>query len=104
MQVLALPVHGANDLQPAFHTATRESVAGLMVFADPFFLSQREQIVALAAEGPLPALPTLATSPVAGVWDLAADQVVRAGPAYIRSVVEVMAESQFQAIHQEQHA
>jgi putative ABC transport system substrate-binding protein len=56
VQVLSLPVNGANDFEPTFHTATQESVEGLMVFADPFFSSQRAQIVGLAERSRLPAI------------------------------------------------
>ena len=56
VQVLVLPVHGAYDLESAFHTATRESVGALMIFGDPFFASQRAQIVRLAAQSRLPAM------------------------------------------------
>jgi putative ABC transport system substrate-binding protein len=58
VQVLALPVHGANDLEPAFHAAMREGIGGLMVFGNPFFVSQRAQFVGLAAQSRLPAMYT----------------------------------------------
>ena len=39
---------------------------------------------------PLPAQPGLVTGPPAGAWDLPADAVIRPGPAYTRSAVEVI--------------
>jgi putative tryptophan/tyrosine transport system substrate-binding protein len=56
VQVLSLQVHSANDLEPAFHTAKRESVGGLIVFGDPFFASQRVHIASLAAQSGLPVM------------------------------------------------
>jgi putative ABC transport system substrate-binding protein len=56
VQVLPLEVHGANDFEPAFQSATQLSVGGLIVFADPFFSSQRAQIVGLAGQSRLPTI------------------------------------------------
>jgi putative ABC transport system substrate-binding protein len=56
VQVLPLEVHGGNDLEPAFHAATREGAAGLIVFGDTFFQSERARTVALAAQSHLPVI------------------------------------------------
>jgi putative tryptophan/tyrosine transport system substrate-binding protein len=56
VQVLPLQVHGANDLELAFQTATQQSVQGLLIFGDPLLLSQRAQIVGLAAQSRLPVM------------------------------------------------
>jgi putative ABC transport system substrate-binding protein len=56
VQVLSLPVYGSNDVEPAFHAATREGAAGLIVFGDSFFQSERARIVGLAAQSRLPVI------------------------------------------------
>jgi putative tryptophan/tyrosine transport system substrate-binding protein len=56
---LKLIVAAANterDIEAAFGTLTRHQAGGLVIFADPFFLSRREQIVDLAARFSLPAI------------------------------------------------
>jgi putative ABC transport system substrate-binding protein len=45
-----------NDFEPAFAALVRQQVGALIVSADPFFNSQRDRIVALAARHALPAL------------------------------------------------
>src|SRR5215211_2001046 len=56
VQVLSLPVQGGDDLAPAFHAATREGAAGLIVFGDAVFASERARIVGLAAQSHLPVI------------------------------------------------
>jgi putative ABC transport system substrate-binding protein len=56
VQVLSLPVHGGDDLEPAFHAATREGAGGLIVFGDAVFGSERARIVGLAAQSRLPVI------------------------------------------------
>jgi putative ABC transport system substrate-binding protein len=56
VEVVSFQVHGANDLEAAVQSATRESVGGLIVFGDPFFASQRAHIVALAERSRLPVM------------------------------------------------
>ena len=56
VQVLSLPVYGSNDVEPAFHAATHEGAAGLIVFGDSFFQSERARIVGLAAQSRLPVI------------------------------------------------
>jgi putative ABC transport system substrate-binding protein len=56
VQVLSLPVQGGDELEPAFHAATREGAAGLIVFGDAVFASERARIVGLAAQSRLPVI------------------------------------------------
>jgi putative ABC transport system substrate-binding protein len=44
------------DFEPAFATLSKAGQAGILVSPDPFFLSRRERLVALAAEYRVPAL------------------------------------------------
>jgi ABC-type uncharacterized transport system substrate-binding protein len=53
-KVLFLEVAGANDLEPAFATASRQHVGVLVMPADPFFNGHRNEIVALAAHHAVP--------------------------------------------------
>ena len=48
--------NSARDLDKAFATITGLHPGALLVGADPFFLSRREQIVALVARNPIPAM------------------------------------------------
>jgi putative ABC transport system substrate-binding protein len=91
VQVLALPVNGANDLEPAFDTATRERVGGLLVFADPFFSNQRAQVVGLAARSRLPAMYTLREFVDAGglmAYGPNADALFRRAPYYVDRILK----------------
>jgi putative ABC transport system substrate-binding protein len=56
VQVLSLQVQGGDDLEPAFHAATREGAAGLIVFGNAIFESERARIVGLAAQSRLPVI------------------------------------------------
>jgi putative ABC transport system substrate-binding protein len=51
-----LNVSNDNDLHAAFATLVREQIGGFLVANDPFFVSRREQIVALAARHAIPAM------------------------------------------------
>jgi ABC-type uncharacterized transport system substrate-binding protein len=53
-KVLFLDVAGANDLETAFATASRQHVGVLVMPADPFFNGHRNEIVALAAHHAVP--------------------------------------------------
>jgi len=55
LQLVVLEARTDSDLDRAFEEAARRGVGALMVSADPFFTSQRDQIVALAARHKLPA-------------------------------------------------
>jgi serine/threonine protein kinase/WD40 repeat protein len=82
-QTSIVPVHTAGRSGPWLY-----SVMPLIEGATLAELIRRAR--AQANSGPLSTLPALVTGPVAGTWDLPADQVIRPGPAYIRSAVEVM--------------
>jgi putative tryptophan/tyrosine transport system substrate-binding protein len=51
-----LNVSNDHDLDAAFATLVREQIGGLLVANDAFFVGRREQIVALAARHPIPAM------------------------------------------------
>jgi putative tryptophan/tyrosine transport system substrate-binding protein len=53
-KVLFLEVAGANDLEAAFATASRQRLGVLVMPADPFFNGHRNEIVALAAHHAVP--------------------------------------------------
>jgi len=55
-QILLLKASGERDIQAAFESAARQQAGGLLVAHDPYFLSRREQFVALAARHIMPAI------------------------------------------------
>jgi ABC-type uncharacterized transport system substrate-binding protein len=55
LQLVVLEARADSDLDRAFEEAVRRGVGALLVSADPFFTSRRDQIVALAARHRLPA-------------------------------------------------
>jgi putative ABC transport system substrate-binding protein len=55
LQVLTITAEAESDFEPAFIQAAQRGVEALLVTADPFFNTQRDQIVALAARHSLPA-------------------------------------------------
>jgi putative ABC transport system substrate-binding protein len=55
-QILMLNASSARDIDTAFRTLIERRVAGLLVAADAFFNSRREQLVALAAYHAIPAI------------------------------------------------
>jgi putative tryptophan/tyrosine transport system substrate-binding protein len=56
LRLLVLPVSGERDLEPAFAKLVAEGAGALVVTAGAFFTSQREKIVALAAQHRIPAV------------------------------------------------
>ena len=56
LQVHILKANTERDLDAAFGTLVRRRAAGLLVSGDPFFDSQREKLVALAARRAVPAI------------------------------------------------
>jgi putative tryptophan/tyrosine transport system substrate-binding protein len=56
VQLVLLNAPTENEFEPAFVTFVRERTRALMVGADPFFNSRRDQLVALAARYALPAI------------------------------------------------
>jgi ABC-type uncharacterized transport system substrate-binding protein len=61
-----LRVGSEAEFDPAFATLAQSAVQALLVAADPFFNSQRERIVALAARHKIPAIYEARGYPVAG--------------------------------------
>jgi putative ABC transport system substrate-binding protein len=55
-----------SDLDPAFTTLVQERIKALLVPAEPFFFSRREQLAALEARHALPAIHSLREFVVAG--------------------------------------
>jgi putative ABC transport system substrate-binding protein len=56
LRLLVLPVSGERDFEPAFAKLVAEGADALVVTAGAFFTSQREKIVALAAQHRIPAV------------------------------------------------
>jgi putative ABC transport system substrate-binding protein len=54
------------DIEAAFETITQQQIAALLVAADPFFNSRRDQIVGLAARRGVPAMYSFRDYAVAG--------------------------------------
>jgi putative tryptophan/tyrosine transport system substrate-binding protein len=65
-QLLILRASSEEAIEAAFATAVEQRASGLLVAADPFFLSRREQIVALAARYAIPAIYEVREYAVAG--------------------------------------
>ena len=55
-QVNILSASTARDIDVAFSTATKSGAGALLVGSDPFFNSERDQVVALAARHAIPAI------------------------------------------------
>jgi len=55
-QLLVLRASSEEEIEAAFATAAERRTNGLLVAADPFLLSRRERIVALAAHYAIPAI------------------------------------------------
>jgi ABC-type uncharacterized transport system substrate-binding protein len=55
-RLVVLNASSDNDLEPAFATLERQKVGALLVSADPFFLSKRDQIARMAAHRAIPAI------------------------------------------------
>ena len=56
VHVDVLSASSKDDIDVAFMTMARQRTGGLVVSADPFFISQRDQLVALAAQHAVPAI------------------------------------------------
>jgi putative ABC transport system substrate-binding protein len=56
LQLVALSVRTANDIDTAFAKLARERVPALLVGAGAFLLSRRNQVIALAAHYPIPTI------------------------------------------------
>jgi putative ABC transport system substrate-binding protein len=56
LQTVVLTASSERDFDPAFATLTEKHAGALYVVSDPFFVTQRDQIVALAARHALPAI------------------------------------------------
>jgi len=56
VRLLVLDAASATDLDVAFARIAQQDVSGLMTAADPFVISQRNQIIALAAQRAIPAM------------------------------------------------
>jgi putative ABC transport system substrate-binding protein len=56
LRLQSVEVRGGNDLENAFSAIVRERADGVVVQADPVFLSARSQLVLLAAKHRLPAM------------------------------------------------
>jgi putative ABC transport system substrate-binding protein len=55
-QILFLNASSDRDITSAFETAARQRAGGLLVAHDPYFLSRREQFIALAARHGIPGI------------------------------------------------
>jgi putative tryptophan/tyrosine transport system substrate-binding protein len=56
LDLLVLRVTNTNDLNAAFQTCAQRRINALLISADPFFNSQRDQIVSLAAQHAIPTM------------------------------------------------
>ena len=55
-QLVVLSAGTADEIETAFATLVRQKAGGLVLAGDPFFLSRRDQIVALAARHAIPTI------------------------------------------------
>jgi putative ABC transport system substrate-binding protein len=55
-RILAVPVSGDGDIEPAFATMARQGANALLVADDPFFSTRRDQLIAQASSRALPAI------------------------------------------------
>jgi putative tryptophan/tyrosine transport system substrate-binding protein len=65
-RLLVLPASTEREIASSFATLSRERVGALVVQNDPFFDSQRNQLVALAARNAIPAIYHIREFPAAG--------------------------------------
>jgi putative tryptophan/tyrosine transport system substrate-binding protein len=56
VQVIRLGIQGPDDVEPAFDSARRERVGGLVVLRDPVLITHRVRLVGLAAKHRLPVI------------------------------------------------
>jgi ABC-type uncharacterized transport system substrate-binding protein len=66
LELLILSASSENDLHTAFASLAVQRIGALLVGADPFFTSRREQIIALAARHAVPAAYMTRDFPAAG--------------------------------------
>lgn len=66
LQMSVFKASSASDIDAAFATLARPGINGLVVGADPFFDTQRDQIIELAARHVVPAIYHLREFPAAG--------------------------------------
>jgi putative tryptophan/tyrosine transport system substrate-binding protein len=65
-KLLVVKAKGENDIPLGFENMVQQKAGGLVVIGDPFLISQRERLVALAALHALPAIYPLREYAVAG--------------------------------------
>jgi putative ABC transport system substrate-binding protein len=65
-RLLVLRASTRTELQPSFDLMSKEAVGALVVQNDPFFDSQRDRLIALAAQHALPAIYHIREYPAAG--------------------------------------
>jgi putative ABC transport system substrate-binding protein len=56
LKIIVVSASSESQFEPAFTTAVEQRADALMVFADPFFNSRRDQLAALAAHYKIPAV------------------------------------------------
>src|SRR5262245_7032004 len=66
LKLLVLNASSESDIETAFANFAHERVDGVIVGSDPFFLSRRDQVVAVAARRAMPAIHYLREFAVAG--------------------------------------
>jgi putative tryptophan/tyrosine transport system substrate-binding protein len=66
LKLLILNASSESDIEAAFASFAQQRVDGVIVGSDPFFLSRRDQLVALAAHRAIPAIHYLREFAVAG--------------------------------------